>query len=52
MNTNVLVVVVVAEYFAEALEEVLVKMTKGKPEKGAEKTIYRRLHDYKKRGII
>lgn len=31
--TNVLVVVIAADYFAEAPEEVLVKMTKGKPEK-------------------
>lgn len=32
--TNVLVVVIVAIYFAEVPEEVLVKMTKGKSEKG------------------
>ena len=31
--TNVLVVVIAADYFAEAPEEVLVKMTKEKPEK-------------------
>lgn len=34
MNTNVLVVAVATDYFAEAPEEVLVKMTKGKTEKG------------------
>ena len=34
VNTNVLVVVIAVDYFAEASEEVLVKMTKGKPEKG------------------
>lgn len=32
--TNVLVVVIAADYFAEAPEEVLVKLTKGKSEKG------------------
>ena len=32
--TNVLVVVIAADYFAEAPEEVLVKVTKGKSEKG------------------
>ena len=32
--TNVLVVVIAADYFAKAPEEVLVKMTKGKSEKG------------------
>lgn len=31
--TNILFVVVATDYFAEAPEEVLVKMTKGKPEK-------------------
>lgn len=31
--SNILVVVIVADYFAEVPEEVLVKMTKGKPEK-------------------
>lgn len=34
MMTNVLVVVIAADYFAEAPEEVLVKLTKGKSEKG------------------
>lgn len=34
MMTNVLVVVTATDYFAEAPEEVLVKMTKGKLEKG------------------
>lgn len=34
MNTNVLIVVIATYYFAEVPEEVLVKMTKGKPEKG------------------
>lgn len=32
--TNVLVVVIAADYFAEVPEGVLVKMTNGKPEKG------------------
>ena len=34
MMTNVLVVVIAADYFAEAPEEVLVKLTKGESEKG------------------
>ena len=37
MMTNVLVVVVAADYYAEVLEEVLVKMTKGKSETGVKK---------------
>ena len=34
MMTNVLIVVIAAIYFAEVPEGVLVKMTKGKSEKG------------------
>jgi len=37
VNTNVLVVVIAVDYFAEAPEEVLVKMTNRKPEKGLKK---------------
>ncbi len=37
--TNVLFVAVVAIYFVKVPEEVLVKMTKGKPEKGLKNQI-------------